>query len=103
MPEPLYKDLNGIMLNSIYNDLYDVFSENDKPIDEFEPGLFVLEIIKKIYNYPDYVADKIVNNRVIDKIYHLILDYFDTYELDQKTPYILDLVQLEKDTMILIL
>ena len=40
--------------------------------------------------------NSIVNNRVIDKIYHLILDYFDTYELDQKTPYILDLVQLEK-------
>ena len=59
LPEPLNKELNKIKLNSIYNDLYEVFSENDKPIDEFEPGLFVLEIIKKIYNYPDFVAEKI--------------------------------------------
>merc|ERR1712100_794345 len=61
-----------------------------------EPGLFVFEILKKIFNYPDYVADKLVNNRVIDKIYHLILQYFDTYELDHRTSYVLDLVQLEK-------
>lgn len=96
LPDPLNEKLNNITLNSIYNDLYEVFNENDKNIDEFEPGLFVFEILKKIFNYPDYVADKLVNNRVIDKIYHLILKYFDTYELDQRTSYVLDLVQLEK-------